>query len=194
MDNVLSKLFGSKERLKILRLFLLNGECVFSIKDISERAKMQITVVRKEINLLKNINFLRKKKITKNEKKVEGWVLNKSFTMLKPLKELILDTTPFSKTDFLKKANSAGRMKLIVLSGIFIKNDASRIDILIVGDKIRKNLLEKVLKEVEAEVGKELAYAIFETSDFVYRLNICDKFIRDILDYPHQKILNKLSF
>ena len=56
-----------------------------------------------------------------------------------------------------------------------------------------RHALFDLLKEIEAEVGKELSYAVFASDDFIYRLNICDKFIRDVLDYPHQKILNKLG-
>ena len=46
---------------------------------------------------------------------------------------------------------------------------------------------------VEAEIGKELTFASFETADFHYRLGMYDKLIRDILDYPHQKLLDKLN-
>jgi hypothetical protein len=46
---------------------------------------------------------------------------------------------------------------------------------------------------MEAEIGKELVFASFETADFHYRLGMYDKLIRDILDYPHQKLLDKLN-
>ena len=46
---------------------------------------------------------------------------------------------------------------------------------------------------MEAEIGRELSYGVFETDDFRYRVSVCDKFIRDILDYSHKKILNKLE-
>ena len=31
--------------------------------------------------------------------------------------------------------------------------------------------------------------AFLKLVDFLYRFGICDKLIRDILDYPHEKIL-----
>jgi hypothetical protein len=46
---------------------------------------------------------------------------------------------------------------------------------------------------MEAERGKELVYAYLETQDFQYRLGMYDKLIRDILDYPHQVLLDKIS-
>ena len=81
----------------------------------------------------------------------------------------------------------------MVLSGIFIRESDSVVDILIVGDKIKKHVVESALGSIEAELGKELTYAFFETNDFKYRIGVYDKFIRDIFDYPHKKIINKLN-
>jgi hypothetical protein len=53
--------------------------------------------------------------------------------------------------------------------------------------------LERAIRDIESEVGKELTYAAFKTDDFIYRLGMYDKFIRDILDYPHEKILDKIG-
>ena len=49
------------------------------------------------------------------------------------------------------------------------------------------------MSSIEAELGKELRYAVFETPDFQYRLGIYDKLIRDIFDSEHQKIIDKLG-
>jgi hypothetical protein len=46
---------------------------------------------------------------------------------------------------------------------------------------------------MEAEIGKELRYAYFSTDEFRYRLSMYDKLIRDILDYPHRVLLDKLG-
>ena len=82
-----------------------------------------------------------------------------------------------------------GRVKLIIVSGVFIKNDDSRVDLLIVGDKMRKRKIEEGICKLEAEIGTELVYAVFDTKEFIYRLNMYDKLIRDILDYPHEVVL-----
>jgi len=208
MSTILAKLFDSADRIKLIRLFLLNPEEVLTAKEISERAKILPQPLRKEINLLFGINFICRKKRAKNtpikkksarggpisgRKKIDGWSLDPSFPLLTPLKDLVLDTTPLSREEFLKKIMRAGKINLVVLAGIFIQEDNSRVDVLVVGDKIKREMVEKVLKTTESEVGKELAYAIFSTEDFIYRVNICDKFVRDILDYPHQKIFNKLN-
>jgi predicted nucleotidyltransferase len=75
-----------------------------------------------------------------------------------------------------------------LISGIFIKNKDSRVDILVVGDRLRKSRVEEEVKKLEAEIGTELIYAVFETKEFNYRLSMYDKLIRDILDFPHEVI------
>ena len=86
-----------------------------------------------------------------------------------------------------------GKIKLLIVAGLFIHSDDSRADLLLVGDHLKRGAIERAIKTMEAEVGRELVYAAFETDDFRYRMNAYDKFIRDILDYPHEKIIDRLG-
>lgn len=206
IEGILEKLFGSPARVKIIRLFLLNADSFFTLGDISRRIKVGLPATRKEIALLKTIGFIKqseekieqiiklKKGKTKTEKKkILGFRLNILFPFLKPLKNLMVDTVPVDNEKLVKMLNSTGKIKLVVLSGIFIQEENARTDLLLVGDAIKKTALDRILKKIESEIGKELIYAVFNTSDFMYRLEMYDKFIRDILDYPHEKALNKLN-
>lgn len=204
--GVLDKLFGSSARIKIIRLFLLNPDSLFNPREVSRRAKVILPSARREILVLKDIGFvkqteekidtiikLKKGKIKNKKKKIQGLKLNQFFPLLHPLKNLILNSAPFSKEKLIKKINSLGRMKLIVLAGIFIQSDESRTDLLLVGDSINNSGLQRVLKNIEAEIGREIVYAIFNTKDFLYRFGMYDRFIRDVLDSPHEKVVNKLN-
>jgi hypothetical protein len=208
--DILAKLFGSINRVKLIRLFLMNPDEVFPASDVYRRAKISKQAGRKEIALLKTIGFIKsqnkafvlprggsksgKSKKKKNKrKKIRGWKLSESFSLMLGLKNFILDTAPLSRDQLLKKLQRAGRIKLVILSGVFGESGPSRADILVVGDAVRKGALERAIRDIEAEVGKELTYASFKTEDFLYRLGMYDKFIRDILDYPHEKILDKIG-
>jgi hypothetical protein len=206
MAGVLEKLFGSSARIKIIRLFFLNPEILFSPREISRRAKVALPAARREILLLKNIGFIKEKeekideiiklkkgKIKNKKKKIQGLKLNTSFPFFHPLKNLIINTAPIDKEKLIKILSSIGRMKLIILSGIFIQSDDNNTDLLLVGDSIRKSALERALRNIEAQIGKELVYALFSTKEFLYRLGMYDRFVRDVLDYPHEKIVNKLN-
>ncbi len=198
-------LFGSQIRVKIMRLFLLNSESVFENADIVRRSKVKIPLVHKETALLAKAGLIRKTSFFKEipprtksgkvkKKRVPGWCLNNSFKFLKPLRNFLINTEPMRKAEIVNKFKNAGKIKLLVVSGIFIQNEDSRVDLLIVGDQIKKTAIENALHSVESEVGKEVSYAYFSTQEFLYRIDICDKFVRDVFDYSHEKLIDKLNF
>lgn len=203
--ETLSKLFGSAVKVKVLKLFLFNADTPFDLHQISDRIKENSSKTRREISVLEKIKILKKrtffKQITKKVRgkkehrkvKTSGWVLNENFEYLIPLQTFMVTMNHLGPKDIVRKFSKAGNVKLIIISGVFIQEPESRVDILIVGDQMKKGLLESMIKNIEAEMGKEICYAIFETPDFQYRLGLYDKLVRDIMDSPHEKILNKLG-
>lgn len=206
MDGVLEKLFGSSARVKIIRLFLFNPEVLFTPGVISRRAKVALPSVRRELALLKSVNLIKQKetvienavklkngKIKNNKKKIQGVALNPVFPFLHSLKNLILNAAPVDRKKLIRDINGVGKIKLMILSGIFTQNNNSRTDLFLVGNSIKESKLDRVLKNIEAEIGREITYAVFSADDFLYRLGMYDRFVRDVLDYPHEKVINKLN-
>jgi predicted transcriptional regulator len=188
--EILSNLFGSEAKVKIIKLFLFNTESSFEIKEISRRTKISGAKVKKEIAILQKIGLIKKKH---PQKRKSGYVVNYNFAYFNSLKNFLVTAEPFTAKEIIKKVSKSGSIKLIVLAGVFMQQQESRADLLIVGDNIRNIGLENTIRNFEIEIGKELKYAYFTTADFKYRLSMCDKLTSDILDYPHKKILNKLS-
>jgi len=132
-------------------------------------------------------------RIVMMKKRVRGWVLNESFPYLDALQGFLIQASPLQDQMITRKFNRAGKIKLLIISGVFLHEKESRVDVLIVGDELRKGTIDSTVKDMEAELGKDITYAMFETKDFQYRLGMYDKLIRDILDYPHRKLVNKLG-
>ncbi|MBI3632086.1 MAG: hypothetical protein HY225_01425 [Candidatus Vogelbacteria bacterium] len=196
--EVLSKLFGSGDRVKIMRLFILNANASFTTKEVLERSKVFQAPGKRELNVLHEVGLIKQKTLhvegsRKRKISVSAWFLNTAFPFLAALKQLLFNTELFKKEEIIRRLKGSGRVKVIITAGIFINDEDSRADLLIVGDELRKSTIEKTIKSMEAEIGRELSYGVFETDDFRYRVSVCDKFIRDILDYSHKKILNKLE-
>lgn len=194
--EILGKLFGSEARVKILRLFFLNEETGFEMKEIEKRTKLKALTVRKEIAALKSIGFIKKKYFSKDlplKKKVQGWFLDNNFSYKRELKDLVLNTDMIDRGDIISRFKKTGVIKLLVVSGIFIKENDSRTDILIVGENLKRSSIENVLRSIESEIGKELSYAFFDTKEFKYRIEMYDKFIYDVLDYPHERLVDKIG-
>lgn len=193
--ETLAKLFGGQARVRIMRLFLLNNENNFEIEDVVSRSRVTKSNVRKEINTLTAMNFIKQKVIAKEgyrgaKKKVLVWSLNPSFQYLSPMREILVDPSLLLQEDLPQRFRQVGKIKLMLVSGVFIGNSKSRADVLIVGDKLKKNILQQVIKGLEAEIGKELDYVVFDTEEFKYRLDMYDKLICDIIDLPHEKLID----
>ena len=203
--EVLSKLFGSVARVKVLRLFLFNPESIFDKREICRRSKLQPHTVAREVALLERIGLIKRRSFFKEvvqkrprrkktvKKRVQGFMLNDMFLYREPLQLFLLKTATLENDYILRKLRSAGKLKVVIVSGVFIQNWESRVDLLVVGDSLKKSKLEGAIRDIEAEIGMELRYTIFSTKDFKYRLSIRDRLMRDILDYPHQKLLNRLN-
>jgi hypothetical protein len=86
-----------------------------------------------------------------------------------------------------------GRLKFVIFSGLFKEQNEATLDILIVAEGAKKNITDTVMSSIEAEIGKEIRYAVLDSEDFKYRLGVGDKLIRDVLDYPHEVVLDRLS-
>jgi len=185
MPEILEDLFNSKTRAKTLKLLFRNPEMSFKISDIAERAKVDYYAARREIEKLKKI------KIVKYQKKL--FSLNLNFEFYDELKNLVLRSTPISKDKILQKIKKCGRMKLIVLSGVFVSLDNARVDLFLVGDNIRERKLNRFLKDMEAEVGKEINYVIMNLTEFKYRKNMFDKFILETLDAPKEVLWDRIG-
>ena len=206
--EILGKLFGSNHIIKILRLFLFNPSGNFEQSDIVERTKVPEEIVRVEKAMLERIGLIKKRSFFKDierkkgkktvvvKKRVQGWGLDPSFVYLPTLERFFVDTATIDTKAFLKKLRKGGSPKLVIVSGFFmgdIDEGNDRLDLLVVGDALKEKRMLPAIKDIEAEMGKEVRYATFSTKDFKYRLDIRDRLVRDILDYPHKIIIDKLG-
>lgn len=192
--DILEKLFGGVAKIRMLRLFLLNPEYVFPAPLIAKRVKARAGDVRKELSLFEKIGLVKRRSTTYEKRKSVGYVLDQTFPYLRELSTFLVSARPMTDKELSARFARAGRIKLIVLAGMFLKHDEeSRVDILIVGDDLRPKALQHAVASIEADMGREVLFAAFETPDFKYRMGICDKLVRDIFEFPHIVVQDKLS-
>jgi len=202
--DILTAIFGTQAKVRMLRLFLFNPETPFFLEELVDRTKRTPKEIRHELQMFLKSDLLKKRLTTKDvaglsagqgSKKVHGlsYQLNPKFIYLNELKSFLTIASISADASLLRRFSNIGRLKLLVASGIFNQNWDARVDLLIVGDDLDLARIEHAIKAIEAEVGKELSYSAFETGDFEYRLGIHDRLIRDILDYPHVTLLDRLG-
>jgi len=209
MELILEKLFESQPKVRLLRLFLRNPGANFTIEDVIRGTGVKKYQALKEIVKLQKLGVCnsritqvvvsrvsgngKTKKIKMRSQRVRVYSANPSFDFFRELRDLILRQVPESRHKLIHKLRRLGKVKLAIAAGAFINSDNSRIDLLIVGDKINRRKIESLLHQWEANAGRELAYALMTTEEFRYRLDMFDRFVRDVLESPHDKLINLLN-
>lgn len=203
--DTLGKLFGSHARVKILRLFLLNPLEVYDVAIVAEKSKVSVAETKRELALIKSAGIIADKVFTKEiiskrskntkstKKRMRGYQLKATFPLLSAIKNLVVSGTPLNRDEIARRFKTVGKIKFLAISGIFIDEPEARVDVLIVGDDLKKRSIENVLRTIEAEIGKELSYGALETSEFLYRVSVYDKFVRDVLDNRHDTVIDRIG-
>lgn len=185
---MLARLFGSKTRVKILKLFLLKPEDKFYLRQIARELKTQINSVRRELENLENLGILAaadgasgpgRREAGKQDKKY--FQANRDFVLHEELRALIIKAQILYEKDFVKKLADAGQAKLLVFTGRFVNASASAVDMLVVG-RFNKPRFYRLIKELENELGGEINFTLMGTGEFKYRRDITDVFLYNILE------------
>jgi hypothetical protein len=187
--EMLMKIFGSSARLKTLRLFLFNQDVGFTLAEVAERTKLAKDVARHEVTELVSAGLLRKKGLATPAR----YQVNSRFEHLAALDTFIRETTSVRPQNILRGLRRAGTLRLVVLSGLFTSAVEPQIDLLIVGDNLEERALLGAVRSLEAELGREIRYASFATADFRYRRGVYDRLLRDVFDYPHRLLIDKIG-
>jgi hypothetical protein len=230
---MLEKLFGSKTRVKILKLFLLHPQEKYYIRQLSRDLKLQLNSVRRELENLENFGILTfnniqnsgsgmgatgewgpavkqihqrpgsgarvdagrfarpaKRDIGGQEKKY--YRANPGFVLFEEIKALIVKAQILYEKDFVRKLQAIGKIKLLVLTGIFVNNPNVMVDILVVG-KVNKLKLAKLIKELEEELGREINFTVFNMQEFKYRRDITDIFLYGILEGRKLAVIDEVG-
>ncbi len=126
-------------------------------------------------------------------------MMNPNFEYFSELRVLLLKSSPHEKEKMTRKVSELGRVRLALISGIFLNDPdtssqyESPADLFIVGDDIDRKRLRNFLASLEAEVGGEVKFTLMDKEEFMYRYGMFDRFVRVLLEGPHEKIINKLG-
>lgn len=197
--SILDNLFGSRVRVKLLKLLYRQNPATFSMAELAMRIQEPSFIARRELTVLLDIGLARKFRVGSGPARDrERFGLNPDFDFFEELRELVLKPSPAETQRLTKRINSLGRVKLAVVAGIFVSQPddltyEAPADLFIVGDDIDKAKLTKFLKSLESEVGTEIRFSTMEKDEFKYRYEMFDRFLRVLLEGPHRKIIDRFS-
>jgi len=195
----LAILFGSIARVKLLRFFLFNPSKEFTFDEISRRARLVRRTARTEMNALERADIIKKKQIYQQlegrpkKTRVHAYAINKDFGELQALQTFLFETAPINGKTLLKHLRKAGPLDFVCISGVFLREFEHRLDVMVAMKKLSETKVENAIRSLEAELGVEIRYAAFTSDDLKYRVGLYDKLTRDVFDYRHQIIVDKLG-
>ncbi len=175
---MIEQLFGSKTRVKLLRLFMSNPNRSFYVREITRKIDEQINSVRRELSNLLSIGII----VSDTSNNKLYYEVNQKYEFYKPLAAIFgqkkIDLKTIAKpTDDSKEL---GSLDLLVLSGSLTRDDKAGVDMLFVGD-LNANKVASYVANQEKQEGRDLTYAVLTLDEFNYRRQIKDKFITTFL-------------
>jgi len=174
---MLDKLFSSKTRVEILRLFLFNAGNSFYQRQISSLTNQPIRGVQREVEKLIKIGFL--------EKSVQGnriyYKVNRNTPIFEDLKNLFFKSVGIAEA--LKENLQDKKIETAFIYGSYARGEESLIsdiDLMIIGD-ISSKELSRLLSKPKTELMREINYAVFSLNEFIGKAIQKDHFINSVL-------------
>lgn len=206
----MEQLFGSKTRVKLLKLFMSNPNRSFYVREITRKVEEQINSVRRELANLLSLGIITS---DSNDNKLY-YEVNQTYEHYAPLRELFTGKRAGVKAkktaenaegdasadapitiDSVKPSVDAdvwdrvGNIAGLVYSGVFTRDEGSPVDVMIIGD-VPIARAEAAVAELEKHEGKELRYAVMELDEWLYRKQVNDKFWLQVTDAKNQVIID----
>ena len=201
-DDFLSKVLGNAARAKVLRAFMFSPAELFTLPTVVKRSGIAAKAAAKEVKALQELGVIKKGKLTimlangskrtvGGKQKEQTWHFNADFKHGRALSKFVHEVSPVSHSSIILALKGSGRLAAVILSGSFVGDPTRPADLIIAADGLNEGRLERAIRTLEPEFGREIRYAAFSTTEFRYRLTVQDRLIRDTLDYPHLVLLDR---
>ncbi|HID60626.1 MAG TPA: ArsR family transcriptional regulator [Hadesarchaea archaeon] len=175
---MLESIIGSKTRVKILALFLLNLDRRFYVRELARKTGGNINSVRRELQKLESIGLLKSERAGN----LKYFTTNKKMPIYEELKSMFLKTEGLGKI-MKENLSELGEVKLAFVYGSFARGEEqlkSDIDLMIVGEVDEKRLVP-MIRKLEERLSREINYTLFSSMEFKSRVKKKDPFLSDVL-------------
>lgn len=201
---MLEQLFGSKTRVKLLKVFFMKPDQEFFVRELSRMIDVQINAIRRELELLMKIGLIKeidgkqaKRKVAEGVETGESlrkyYRLNSESIIYPELHALMLKEKLTGEELFVKElGKKVGEVNLLLLTGSFTGERRAASDLLIVGD-IKEGTLARLIQRYEKEFGFPIRYTAMTEKEFFDRRYVMDKFLYSLFEGYHLKVVNTLG-
>lgn len=199
---MIEQLFGSKTRVKLLKLFYSNPNRSFYVREITRKIDEQINSVRRELSNLLSIGIISSS--TNNNRLY--YEVSQDYEYYDAL-SAIFGGAPLAAAPAKNKKDdvqdqevenvtgheslkSTGNVTLAVLTGQFTRDDRAGVDLVIVGD-VNPTKVSHYVDDLEKQESIEVRYVLMTLEEYNYRRQINDRFLSQLLASKMQVLIDK---
>ena len=209
---MLDVFFGSKARVKLLKLFFLNPDESYYLRQIARDLDLQVNSVRRELKSLESAGILISDAVSVPVLKVVAaasddasavkpklsrdkhyYRANKNFILFPEIRSFILKSQILAGQNFVTQLREVCEPELLFLTGIFVGEPSIATDLLLVAN-VKKAQINKLIKNLEQELAREINYTIMDPKEFVYRREIAVVFVHRLLLAEKIVLVNANNF
>lgn len=189
-NTPIEKLFGSKTRAKLLKLFFGNPEKSFYVREMTRVIDEQINSVRRELLNLESIGIIKNETF---DNKIY-YSANPKHPFTHPLSEMFSKKISSGENKDIRDTTWEDYSRPVknYLKGLVFTNrlpGQDGVDLLIIGND-RTKKLTRWAEVIEKKLGKPINYVIMSVDDFTYRKNVRDRFLREIFEMEITEIFD----
>ena len=190
INTPIEKLFGSKTRAKLLKLFFENPEKSFYVREMTRVIDEQINSVRRELLNLESIGIIKNETF---DNKIY-YSANAKHPFTRPLTDIFSKKINSLRDADIKESTWEDYCRPVknYLKGLIVTNrlpGQDGIDLLIIGND-RTKKLTRWAEVIEKKQGKPINYVIMSVDDFSYRKSVKDRFLSDVFEMEITDIID----
>jgi predicted nucleotidyltransferase len=187
---MLEYLITSKAKRNILRLFFMNPENDYYLRQVSRLTGEPISAVQRELGSLEKGGILEYQR----RGNLKCYSVNKEFPFYAELKKIIYATVGLG--DYLTtKLQNPEQIELAFIYGSVARGEEtakSDIDLFVVGD-IDVGTLHNLVSQIEKDTGRTINYTVMTKKELDSRITKIEPFIHRIMAEPTLMLKGKLN-
>lgn len=195
-EFTIEQLFGSKTRARLLQLFLQNPETAYFVRELTRKIDAQLNSVRRELSNLVALGIVIEQVVDSEAQgradRKKYYQVSATHPLFEELRSLFVKAGTLMQQDMVRMLARDLPIQVMVLTGSFVGNRDIETDMLIVGTPDPKMLQER-MAAIEGAVGSEVNYTVMPPDEYLYRKEISDRFLCEILQGDHVMIHDALS-
>jgi len=176
---MVEKLFISKVRIKLLKIFLEKPEEEHHVRKLVRMTEEEINAVRRELKNLENVGLL----ISQPKLNKLVYRINNYCPFIPELRNLLRKDSNIARM-LVDLAKSLPKISVVILTSNYLTGDERNkmdVDVLFIGNPDIPTLTAK-MSEIEKEESKQVRYTIISDEDFAFRKKNRDSFLLNIIN------------